>query len=525
MSTVPGSEFFARMRTRMAWWFGMQMGGKRDLYDVFGWTPNPQFRDFCRKYQTNGVATRVIDAPVRATWADPPQLEGGAEFNKAWQDVVENTSLYAHIMRFDKLVGLGRYAILLMGFDDGGSLATEVKPNRERKLLYLQPYSEDSAKIKTYETNKNSPRFGKPLLYEIDPGSFATEDETNNTAKATTSVAATLIVHWTRVIHACDNSLESPVFGYSRLKSIFCDLEDLEKVIGGAAETFWLAANRGLHVDIDKDADVSPDDREALADELDDYANEQRRLIRTKGVTVKPLGSEVADPSGPVDALLSKISAARCIPKRVLMGSEAGQLASQQDRANWAIYIDEREAEFAQPFILKPLIVQLINAGVLPVPEVLTINWPDPFKMNPLERGQTSAQMARSATNLSRAISTMGDLNIKYATAAAPTVTPVGGGGGFGGFEGVTVNAPNDPAKQKDRKDSSKQDPKKSDSKASAPQTITTPALIEEQPWQTLLTVEEARSIIGFGKHPPVFDSKNDARSRITPKKEQSNAE
>jgi hypothetical protein len=89
-----------------------------------------------------------------------------------------------------------------------------------------------------------------------------------------------------------------------------------------------------------------------------------------------------------------------------MIGAEAGQLASQQDRANWAIQVKERTKNWGEPRVLIPLIGMLVAANALPVPKKLKVTWPEPFKMNPLERGQTSAQQARSATNVARAMQT-----------------------------------------------------------------------------------------------------------------------
>src|SRR5690606_16993532 len=97
-------------------------------------------------------------------------------------------------------------------------------------------------------------------------------------------------VHWTRVLHVAEGTLESNVFGASRLEASFNTLDDIWKVSGGAAETYWLAGNRGMHVDIDKEMTLDDKDADNLSDELEEYQHELRRIIRTQGVSIKELG-------------------------------------------------------------------------------------------------------------------------------------------------------------------------------------------------------------------------------------------
>lgn len=476
-------------RARMMFAAGFQADGKRDMYSTFGWKKLTCHQDYINKYLRQDIVKRIIHAPVDALWSDPPKVTGDAAFQKAWDDMVAQSTVFSQLNRADILCGLGRYAVLLIGISDGRSLDQPVNQKAGNQVIYLQPYAEGSVDIKEYEKNPQSPRFGLPLFYRITPGAFQTGVTT--LTSVSDGIESSFVAHYSRVLHLAENALESSVFGHSRLESVYNVLDDILKVTGGSAEMFWLSANRGLHINVDKDMELATGDAENLADEVDEYANEVRRVIRTRGVEVKSLGSEVADPRGVFDVQLSLLASNTGIPKRVLMGSEAGQLASQQDRANWAIQVEMRISNHGQPIVLIPFVRILIDAGVLPAPSQMTIEWPDAFKMNPLERAQTSAQMARSAANLSKTLKTVSDINIQNATAAQPTQVPAGGGGGFFG------NA----------------DPKATGGTAAPKMTTVPPVLSELPPKLELLTEEECRSIIGFGKHMPIFDSSGDSNA------------
>lgn len=389
-------------RTQILQGLGLQFSGERDLYQVFGYNKAPTFENYLQRYSRQDVAGRVVDAPAAAVWKKPPQITGPSRFMRQWQELTRALPVWQAIERADKLAGLGRYSLLFLGFDDGAQARMPVRPSAQRKLLYLQPLGESSVRITKYEKNTKSPRFGLPTEYEItlaDPADSpegvtnVVGDKNMNTQK--------VVIHHSRVIHILENSLEDRIYGIPRMARVYNILDDLMKVCGGSAETYWLTANRGLHADIDTEMELDADDAKQLADMIDEYQHQLRRVIRTRGVKLNSLGSDVPDPTGTFRMLMALLSGATGIPQRILLGSEAGQLASEQDRANWAERVDERRTSFAEPVILRPFIDALMFAGVLPRADY-DIEWPEAFIMSPLERAQEMAQKARSISNLSR---------------------------------------------------------------------------------------------------------------------------
>lgn len=396
-------------------------GGKRDLYNIFGYNKAPRFEHRLSKYIRQDIAGRIIDAPAAALWSNPPQITtNNSEWDEQWNNLVVRHNLFSKIERVDKLAGIGRYAILIVGFNDGRSLDQPVNyealSKQEEKILYLQPYSELSATIKTVFTNQRSSRYMKPERYTINPKQDLTLNQLTGIGEKPGMSATGLAqfdVHADRVIHIAENTLENDIFGLPRLERVFNVLDDIQKVTGGSAETFWLTANRGMHVDIDKEMELDPTDEQNLTEEIEEYQHSLRRFIRTRGVKIENLGSDTPDPTGTFNMLIAIISGATGIPRRILTGSEAGQLASDQDRANWADRIEERRTNWANPVVLHQLLTCLTNATVLPAEDELevTVLWPSAYKLSPLEEAQTSAQHARSATNFAKTFDTMHKLN------------------------------------------------------------------------------------------------------------------
>jgi len=404
----------------------------RDLYSVYGYTAAPTYKDKLVKYLRQDVAGRVVDAPAAALWSNPPEIKANSDdWNTLWKDLETKFNIYAFLEKVDKLAGIGQYSILLVGFNDGSKLEQPVNTRsltqKKDKILFFQPFSEISCKVKAYNKDTSSEDFNKPLMYTVYPNMDETLAVNGFTGSNSKGLAGAFDVHASRILHIAENTLENDVYGCPRIERVYNLLDDLIKVVGGSAETYWLTANRGLHIDLDKEMDMDPTDAKNLSDEVDEYSNQLRRIIRTRGAKITNLGSDVPDPKNTFGVIIASISGATGIPQRILIGSEAGQLASEQDRANWADRIDERRTLWANPLVLFKLIKLLTRAGYLPTPDALevTVTWPSAFKMSPLESAQTAAQHARSATNFAKVFDVFHNLN-KSTPATADTTSPDG---------------------------------------------------------------------------------------------------
>ena len=105
--------------------------------------------------------------------------------------------------------------------------------------------------------------------------------------------------------------------------------------------------------------------------------NGLQRYIATVGMRANSLKVEVADPGNHVDGQLKLIATALGIPWRVFVGSEAAQLASEQDIRSWNRRLNRRRTEYLSPYVLMPLIVRLVELGCLPQPKEVNVAWPD----------------------------------------------------------------------------------------------------------------------------------------------------
>ena len=265
-----------------------------------------------------------------------------------------------------------------MGFGDitePGQLRQPIQGSP--KLTYLKPLGQGSATIDTWDSNTGSPRFNLPELYDIT----LRDDEGKSTGA--------LKVHYSRVLHVTEDLLESAVYGSSRLRAVYNRLMDLEKIVGGSAEMFWRGARPGYQGKVGEDFTLTDPMKEALQDQLDEYENNMRRVLMNEGVEFSALETQVSSPKEHIDAQIQMISAETGIPKRILTGSEIGELASTADRDNWFDLIDARRPEFAEGSIIRPFVDVMIELKILPPPkEEYSVKWDDLYSASDKDKAE-----------------------------------------------------------------------------------------------------------------------------------------
>lgn len=343
---------------------GMTFGGRRDVYTTLGYNPQRlTIRDFRARYERGGIAERIVEAYPNATWAGgarivedhDPTVE--TEFEKAVRILFDKRDVWSRLNRADILASLGRFSVLLLGAR--GALNSPL-PDKIDDLLYITPLAEDRIRIKTWEDDPTDPRFGRPKTYGLTISSSFGDD-------GTPTAGTEQEVHWTRVIHVAEGLLENEIYGKPRLRSIWNYLDDLDKLVGGGAEAAWKRMDPGMQVDVDPDIEMDEDEEQLLDDEIEEYQHDVRRVMRTRGTKINLLSSQVQGFGPNTDTVLQLIAATTGIPHRILTGSERGELASSQDRFNWADRINERRRGFATPLV-RQLIGRLVERGVLPSP-------------------------------------------------------------------------------------------------------------------------------------------------------------
>jgi len=368
-------------------------GGKaeRDIYKSLGYIRSLSFDHYLAMYKRNEVAKRIVEAMPEACWRKHPEVEEIDEdkkeitaFDQAWLDLVREHSIYHYLSRADKLAGIGWFGILYMGLDDvknSNEMILPVEQGTERKLLYLRPYMVDDSAVAEWEEDPGNPRYGLPKVYKLS---------LKYSIKGITQ-SKDFKVHHTRVIHIAEGLLDNDVWGTPRLENVYNHLQALEYIVGGSAEMFWRGAFPGYGLEAKDDASFDAQSLDDLEDEIQAFLHDLQRYVRLEGVEMKSLQMQVASPKDHFDVLISVISTGCQIPKRILLGSERGELASSQDERSWLERVDTRRKNFCEPVILRALIDRCIDYGILPEPvNGYVIDWPELMTRSEKEEAEVS---------------------------------------------------------------------------------------------------------------------------------------
>lgn len=366
---------------------GKHFGGDRDLYEVMGYPRHLTPEDYADDYLRQDIAARIVDAYPDATWREPPEVKGDQAFVSAWIDMDRKHSIWRTFHRLDRLTGMGHYGVLVFGLD-GGENMEQPAEGTDYDLLYLQPHSERTAEVIRWEDNPQSSRYGMPLLYRITTG-------TNWTGAGAGQKSMT--VHHSRVIHVAERALEDISIGTPRLERIYNRLMDLDKLLGGSAEMYWQNVAMMMAFLADADAEIQPKDRDEMKAQFEEMQNGLRRFLTLQGTDAKNLapGLQGSDPGSHIDKQIDIIAGASGIPKRILLGSEAGELASSQDENNWAARISERREQFAGPTIVEAFIGKCQRLGVLPR-GFTEIEWPEADTLGESGRAEIAHRKAQA---------------------------------------------------------------------------------------------------------------------------------
>ncbi len=347
---------------------GRTFGGLRDLTASLGYRESPDVITYLDFYGRGDIASQIVDLPPDTCWRFPPELRledvesEGKTFLDEVDELDDRIGLWAKMAQIDRLSGIGRYGLLLIGARGQGEGETLADPLEQldslKDVMFLKAFHEGLTTVNKWVVDEMNPRFGLPEAYNVD---FSTGSGGGS--------SRTLVVHWTRVIHVAENLVDDETFGIPRLERVVNKLDDLNKLIGSAAEIFWVAVAGVLHADIDPEVDVNDEDQEKFEKDLIEAMQGMRRVVQTRGVALNRIAqSGRVDPQPTYQAIVQLISATARIPERVLFGSERGELASSMDQQQWHATIAARQNNHVEPVIIRAFFNRMEALGVK-VPE------------------------------------------------------------------------------------------------------------------------------------------------------------
>lgn len=395
-------------RVALARGFGQSYSGQRDIYKAFGYPESLCFEDFWGLYQRGDISARIVEAAPDASWRIPPKImedkddTTNTEFEDKWISIQKRIHTWYHLHLVDVLSGIGQYGILLLGFDDGSDLSKPVRSRSKLNLIYLKAYKQNMVTIHTLDEKITSPRYGLPEMYKLKLG-------VQLDGAASLSSQREVSLHHSRVVHVAEGLIDNRIFGMPRMQKCFNRLSNMELIAGSSAEMWYRGAFPGYNFKMDPEAQIGPDMLADMKDQIEEYMHDFKRYLRLQGVEVDSIAPQVSDPGPSVDVQLKLISATTGIPARILLGSERGELASDQDEKNWLDKINARRVNYCEPFILRPFIDKLMEYEILPMVDDYHIRWPELIDSSELDR---ASAMERQTASIVKYADSIGAQNI-----------------------------------------------------------------------------------------------------------------
>ena len=376
------------------------------------------YLDFQYMYSRVSVANRVCTTYPKFCWNPRPVIleEGNTSgkpetpFEIACAEIAAKIDLYGQLQRVDECAQIGQYAVLYISFNDANknkaapdsarpaytkdfkNPATNESYQQEPLYLsgmdqvdweslkgkgadainYVVPYQQPSAWPTQYVVDYDEPSFSLISYYNLQSGGqvFGGNGTSNNIVYGAALPVTWNVVHSSRCIHVVERNPNNNILGIPALQPIFNDLLNAIRVGGGSAMVYQNNARGGLAISIkgDETQSISPDDIAAFSAQVEDYLSNYKRALVNDSMDVKPIEFTVAAPDKHMGVYLQNISAGCGIPLRILLGNEAGRLASDQDKINFDSQVQARKDGYCTK-IIRQFFDPLIAHEVIPAPK------------------------------------------------------------------------------------------------------------------------------------------------------------
>lgn len=372
-------------------------GTKQNFYKDFGWPEDVGFQEFHRMYCRNGLATAAVDRTIGKTWeTNPFLLEVQPEDHDEETPLEADVRIHFAKIRFwqmlieaDRRSLVGEYAGVILRVADGQQLETEVTTSLSLEdLVEIIPAWEGQLTVAEWNNDQASADFGKPKMYQF-----------SETAVGKTSNPRQFRVHPSRVVIWSD---DGTIYGRSLLEPGYNDLLDLMKISGSGGEGFWKNAKSAPVLQVEQEAriedlaamlGVKPEEiADKLGEVIGDWQKGLDELLMLKGIEAKTLGVTLPQPAEFRDGPLNSFAASILMPVKILIGSQTGERASTEDRAEWNKTNMARRQNVVIPNIMA-VVDRLVDFGMLPEAD-WSLSWTDLTESSPSEKADLAGKLS-----------------------------------------------------------------------------------------------------------------------------------
>ncbi|MGB8664397.1 MAG: anti-CBASS Acb1 family protein [Serratia inhibens] len=393
------------------------------LWDEFGYPDTVSFDMLYRAYRRNSAANAGVHKTLDNCWGDHPTIIDGPLTDKSnasteWETTVTRLlkKHWSKIKDADRRNLVGRYSAIILQLKDSRLWSEPVDTALverigEKALVRLIPVWESQIKPGNYDIDTLSPTYGEPVNYIFNEQPVGDDGTYGNVRSVT--------VHSSRVIILAEGSEDGNMLsGIPLNEAGYNDLLDIEKTKGGSAEGFLKNASRQLGIHFDGTTDmntIAQQAKNAGYKDLGEAMNEKIRKLNqgtdsalvTQSGTSSVLSVAAADPTPSWTVSANSYASTIGCPFNILFGKQTGNLASTEDKKEWAKNGNGRRSGWLS-WLLTEVIQRWCDVGVVsqPAKGEITVDWSDLLAPGDSEKLENMSKMADVAYKTQQAFGT-----------------------------------------------------------------------------------------------------------------------
>lgn len=393
------------------------------LWDEFGYPDTVSFDLLYRAYRRNSAAYAGVHKTLDNCWVDQPVIIDGPVADKSkiateWEITVTRLlkKHWSKIKDADRRNLVGHYSAIILQIKDSRSWSEPVDTALvaqlgEAALVKLIPVWESQIKPGNYDIDTFSPTYGQPINYLFNEQPVGDDGTYGNVRSVT--------VHPSRVIILAEGSEDDNMLsGIPLNEAGYNDLLDIEKTKGGSAEGFLKNASRQLGIQFDDKTDMKTiaqqakdagykDLGEAMNDKISKLNRGTDSALVTQSGTTSVLSVVAADPTPSWTVSANSYSSTIGCPFNILFGKQTGNLASTEDKKEWAKKGNGRRGGWLS-WLITEVIQRWCDVGVIsqPTKNEITVDWSDLLAPGDSEKLDNMGKMADIAQKTQQAFGT-----------------------------------------------------------------------------------------------------------------------
>ena len=306
------------------------------LWQDFGYPETVEFYMHWNMWRRNGLARRGAKLPVDVCWLSCPEVKQIGEhleptpFESAI-DALNRRLSFDHVMRnADLCQRIGRYGAILVTVADGKTREQPLDIVRPDQIVKLTPLFEGQLTPSDIDQSRDSARFGLPTTYTYQSNNVGGRDSRSSDAG---------LIHYSRLIVITEDGFGDDIYGIPCNEAGFNALLNWQKTQGSGAEGFWRAAAQRFVLQ----ATGGTESQDFSSEELSDLSDMIAKMFsgfdaipslgnyEMKGLNV----GTMSDPTGFRQMQLEEYSASMGIPSKMLVGSQTGVKAADEDSSGF----------------------------------------------------------------------------------------------------------------------------------------------------------------------------------------------